>query len=82
MPPAEIRRRRQALGVSQNALARLFGCSSSTVSRWEQGVSAPDMPGMLDLAFRWLESEGNRKAPSDAPDDWDAAQPVARGESK
>ncbi len=37
LPPAEIRRRREALGVTQKQLAALLDVSESTVSRWETG---------------------------------------------
>jgi DNA-binding transcriptional regulator YiaG len=49
----EIKRRREALGLSQAALARWAGVHVRTVSKWERGVhQAPDM---LAVAFRLWE---------------------------
>ena len=45
-----VRRVRAVLRVKQAELATLLGCDSSTVSRWERGVSTPD-----DTAVAWLE---------------------------
>ena len=39
--PAMVRRMRETLGVSQEALARELGVSFPTLNRWENGVSHP-----------------------------------------
>lgn len=41
LAPAEIVRRREALGISSPALARELGVNAATVWRWEQGTSTP-----------------------------------------
>jgi transcriptional regulator with XRE-family HTH domain len=38
MKPDELRRRREALGMTQDDLARELGVKMMTVSRWERGV--------------------------------------------
>ena len=40
MAPAELRRIRQSLGLTQEELARALGVTPNTVARWEQGVHA------------------------------------------
>jgi len=37
----QIRATREKLGVSQESLARMIGCSYMTVHRWENGVGEP-----------------------------------------
>jgi transcriptional regulator with XRE-family HTH domain len=39
----QIRRYRQAQGLTQAALAELLGVEQATVSRWERGVHVPDL---------------------------------------
>lgn len=48
--PAEIRRVRESLGLTQVALAERLGVSFVTVNRWENGRTAPS-----DLAIQRLE---------------------------
>jgi transcriptional regulator with XRE-family HTH domain len=55
MKPEEICNYRQALGLTQEALASALGVSSDTVSRWESGQSQPEAPQMLELALEALE---------------------------
>lgn len=57
MTGAHLRRRRQALGLSQTALAERLGVPQATISRWETGGHAIDQPEILDLAIRALETE-------------------------
>lgn len=38
MNPEELKRRREALGMTQEQLARELGVRMMTVSRWERGV--------------------------------------------
>lgn len=44
-----IRERREELGLSQEALARIIGVRSLTISRWERGVSAPEDDNLASL---------------------------------
>lgn len=57
MTGADLRRRRQALGLSQTALAERLGVPQATISRWETGGHGIDQPTVLDLAIRALETE-------------------------
>jgi DNA-binding XRE family transcriptional regulator len=52
--PARIRALRERLGLSQEALARRVGATTSTVARWEQGVRRPGGSArkMLDMLSR------------------------------
>lgn len=50
-----MRRRREALGLSQEHFARTLGVSRQSVYMWEAGKTQP--PAMLDLALRYLEQE-------------------------
>lgn len=38
-PPLTLKQLRERAGLSQEALARLLGVSSKTVSNWERGIS-------------------------------------------
>ena len=38
-PPLTLKQLREHAGLSQEALARLLGVSSKTVSNWERGIS-------------------------------------------
>ena len=55
MTGQELRRRREALGLSQAQLAALVGVHANTVARWERGEVRIPHPGMLDLALEALE---------------------------
>ena len=55
MTGAELKARRESLGLSQAALARLLPVSLDTLQNWEQGVRRP--PTILDRALRDLERE-------------------------
>ena len=53
MTPTEFRAGRKQLGLSQNALARLFRVSHGrTVRRWECGER--DIPGPAVVLMLWL----------------------------
>jgi len=56
MTGPELRARRLAMGLSQDALANLLGITQAAISRWEHGRRML-MPKMLDLAMKWLEKE-------------------------
>lgn len=57
MSGAELRARRDALGLTQQQLADRFGCTRVAISCWEGGVMKIQRPKMLDLALRALEAE-------------------------
>lgn len=54
MTPADIKRRREALGLSQAQLASAFKVSQQIVSDWERGIRG------LRNAEHWIESEFKR----------------------
>ena len=41
MTPIEAKTIREALGLTQVALARILGVSNMTVSKWERGIQTP-----------------------------------------
>lgn len=53
MKPEEMKRRREALGLTQAQLAREMGLDSITVSRYERGVLS--IPKTVELAFELIE---------------------------
>ncbi|HEV2860966.1 MAG TPA: helix-turn-helix domain-containing protein [Pyrinomonadaceae bacterium] len=53
MEPNELKRRRKALGLSQEQLAVLLDVDEMTVSRWERGVHP--IPKYIELAVEALE---------------------------
>jgi predicted ATPase/DNA-binding XRE family transcriptional regulator len=53
--PTELRVRRDALGLSQTALARALGVASNTVARWERGERPIRSPELVGLALQRLE---------------------------
>lgn len=55
MTPNELRARRQALGLSQKALAERLGVPQATVSRWETGHHRIEHPRLLALALDALD---------------------------
>lgn len=55
MTPGELRRRRQALGLSQRALAAALGLPQVTIWRWETGATIQH-PTILTLALEALET--------------------------
>lgn len=42
-PPLTLKQLRERAGLSQEALARLLGVSSKTVSNWERGISVASL---------------------------------------
>ena len=64
--PAQVRRVRASLGLSQTLFARVLGASPVTVQKWEQGQSrVPRMAGrVLAEIQRDLPHLGNRCAES------------------
>lgn len=53
-----IRMRRRALGLTQEQMAERLGVSAPAVSKWEQGVSYPDIM-LLPALARLLETDVN-----------------------
>jgi transcriptional regulator with XRE-family HTH domain len=53
MKPDELKRRREALGMTQDELALAFGVKMMTVSRWERGVHP--IPQYIELALQSVE---------------------------
>jgi transcriptional regulator with XRE-family HTH domain len=53
MKPKELRQRREALGMTQDDLARELGVKMMTVSRWERGVYP--IPRHIGLAIEAIE---------------------------
>jgi transcriptional regulator with XRE-family HTH domain len=54
MTGAELKGRREELGLSQALLARRFGVDVMTVSRWERGDRKITAPGAIRLALDYL----------------------------
>ncbi len=52
---AALRRRRDALGLSQGALARVLGVEANTIAVWERGDRPIGNPVMLGLALATIE---------------------------
>lgn len=48
LTPNRLVKIRSALGLTQEKLAHLLGCSWVSVSRWEQGHSSP-LPAVADI---------------------------------
>lgn len=55
--PTELRSRRQALGLSQTALAERLGLHVNTVQRWESDKQPIAHPTVLDLALAHLANQ-------------------------
>jgi len=53
----ELKKRREAIGINQEGMARELGVALSTYARWEQ-LKDNEVPNskMLDLALKTLES--------------------------
>lgn len=55
MTGPELRTRRQALGLTQRALAERLGIPWNTLARWERGELRIEHARLLDLALEALE---------------------------
>jgi transcriptional regulator with XRE-family HTH domain len=55
MEKEELRRRREALGLSQTALAKCIGVGLRTYQEWESGERPIRWGKMLTLALRMIE---------------------------
>jgi len=60
MKPEELRRRREALGLTQEQLARELDVTTMSVSRWERGVHP--IPLYIGLALEALEGRRRKEA--------------------
>ena len=60
----DITRRRETLGLSGHALARLLGVHPSTLLRWERGdvQIGPAMARLVEITLRRLERDQARRA--------------------
>lgn len=45
-----LKKARQAAGVTQSSMADFFGVTRSAVAQWESGVTAPDVSKLRDIA--------------------------------
>jgi transcriptional regulator with XRE-family HTH domain len=61
----DLRRRREALDLSQEQLGQRLGVMQNTVSRWELGLVVIRHPEIIDLALRWLEHEQRERGAED-----------------
>lgn len=59
MTGAELRKRRDKLGVSQSKLGEALGVSSNTIARWERDEMG--IPAFLGLALQTVEREYSQK---------------------
>lgn len=60
MKPDELKRRREALGLTQEQLARELDVTTMSVSRWERGVYP--IPYYIGLAMEALEMRRRKEA--------------------
>ncbi len=76
MTGSEIKELRERLGVSQEALARMIGCSHASVYNWERGTYKP-----TQMAQRRLAEIENRAAAAlfgESKDEADARKAIVR----
>ncbi len=60
MKPEELKRRREALGLTQEQLARELDVTTMSVSRWERGVYP--IPQYNGLALEAIEARRKKAA--------------------
>lgn len=60
MKPEELKRRREALELTQEQLARELDVTTMSVSRWERGVYP--IPHYIELALEAIEMRRRRAA--------------------
>src|ERR1051326_7985285 len=59
---AELRQKRERIGMSQVALAKEISVSPNTIARWERGELKIEHPRMLQLALMSLELRRGKSA--------------------
>jgi putative zinc finger/helix-turn-helix YgiT family protein len=76
LAPEEIRRQREALGLTQKELAARLGIAESTLSRWETGaqIQQRSLDNLLRLFFELLEVRRRLSPP--APGRFRCLQPT------
>lgn len=55
----ELRRRREAMGLTQERLAEELDVATNTIARWERGERS--IPSFLSLALETLERRAAKK---------------------
>lgn len=60
MKSDDLKRRREALGLTQEQLARELDVAVMTVSRWERGVNP--IPHYIELALEAIEARRRKEA--------------------
>ncbi|HEX8687551.1 MAG TPA: helix-turn-helix domain-containing protein [Pyrinomonadaceae bacterium] len=60
MKPEELKRRREALTLTQEQLARELDVTTMSVSRWERGIYP--IPHYIELALEAIEMRRRRAA--------------------
>lgn len=66
-PAEELRRRRQALGLSQAQLGVQLGADRQTIARWEAGTLRIRHPRTVALAL-WALAHGAEKTRGETPE--------------
>jgi DNA-binding transcriptional regulator YiaG len=69
LTPEDIRRRREALGLTQNQLVRRLGVDAATLGLWEAGSQFPSraLNHLLDLFFAFPLVRQHLEAPAVVP---------------
>ena len=63
MDAEDLRRRRAALGISQEELARRLRVTRQSVYAWERGITG--VPGLLEGALRYVEAVAAGRLPGE-----------------
>lgn len=74
---ADLRLRRESLGLTQAELAAALGTTANTIARWERGELRIENPRMLGLAITQLSAPARRPG-GDAPSHYAESQPKAQ----
>jgi DNA-binding transcriptional regulator YiaG len=57
MTGAQLRERRERLGLSQSVLAKIWGVRQATVSDWETETKPMQHPEIVEMALQTLERQ-------------------------
>lgn len=60
--PDSLRTTRKKLGIKQVQLAKVLGCASCDVCRWEQGIQFPRYPTTILTLLFWLAEVNNTES--------------------